>query len=399
MHPLACDLCIRKPNGRFWIAVKLFCGTGFLSEDGCQPRAFGRHRLQCSARFFRQASAHAGIEPGDCHVALISAGMAGEWIDRDSNQATFSPDLPEECFVRGPDSGEATFFHSYSLFRAWVAHHGNIDGGVGNGVCLNRRTVRIFFNERHTRAMPDGDGFLRMKERHSADPVTTAAVPPKSPGNFSELRMTAFFAEIGQTFLKGLCRSVSRITPHLAICILGLLVGRREESAVVLFRQGLPVEIPGSGLPRFAGAFPATVLVNDDPTQPLHSFRNPDGVLHREDEVAGFFGLVAYAVVRRFNFGRLVVGRVLGRCRGGYGKRKNQKMEMLHEWIWFLTYNVDICRLTDSSPFSLLARCENRREVPRRVASSFRGAGCLRWAVDSLRQGLSRDHKFRSLPA
>ena len=40
--------------------------------------------------------------------------------------------------------------------------------------------------------------------------------------------------------------AVPRIAPHLAIRTLRLLVGRSEQRAAVLLRQGLPVQVEGA---------------------------------------------------------------------------------------------------------------------------------------------------------
>ena len=53
--------------------------------------------------------------------------------------------------------------------------------------------------------------------------------------------MSALRAEIDQALLKGLVGTVSWIAPKLTLGILRLLVRRRQQSALMLRRQRLPM--------------------------------------------------------------------------------------------------------------------------------------------------------------
>ena len=165
-----------------------------------------------------------------------------------------------------------------------------------------------------------------MQNRHAARPVSAATVAPECPGDLGQFRMTGHVPEIEERLLERGARAVPGIAPHLAVCLLRLLVGRRHQRAVVLFRQCLPMQVPRTGKAGFAGTFPASVLVDDKAAQGFHSRRNPDGVFDGKNQLTGFVGrFVADAVVRRLRFGIHIVGRFLSKKRSR-GKEKTEKI-------------------------------------------------------------------------
>ena len=93
-------------------------------------------------------------------------------------------------------------------------------------------------------------------------------------------------AEVSQRFAEGAVGAVARITPHLAIGLLRLLIRRCQQRAPVLFCQRLPMQIEGTGLSGFARALAATVLMHHDPAQRLDSRRNPHRILNRKNQFA-----------------------------------------------------------------------------------------------------------------
>ena len=152
---------------------------------------------------------------------------------------------------------------------------------------LDGGSVRIGLEQGNAGTQPDRGDPIGMEEGHATSPVAATAVTPERPRHDGELGMSARRAEVGEGLLEGGVGAVARIAPHLAIRFFRLLVGGRQQSAIVLLREGLPVEIEGPGLPGLTRAFAASVLVDDDAPEALHVFGNPDGVLHGKDQFAG----------------------------------------------------------------------------------------------------------------
>ena len=125
-----------------------------------------------------------------------------------------------------------------------------------------------------------------MKHDHTSRPVTSPAVPPESPGNGSQFGMSRFFSQVEERFSKSRIGTISRITPHLAICLLRLFIGWCHQSTIVFASESLPMQIIGTGQPRLAGTFPATMLMNNDPPQFFDAWWNPYRVLHGKNQFA-----------------------------------------------------------------------------------------------------------------
>lgn len=168
-----------------------------------------------------------------------------------------------------------------------------------------------------------------MQHRHSTRPMPAAAVSPESPWNLRQFRMSRPPSKIRKCLLKRLARAVARITPHLAIRRLWLLVGRSKQSAVMLPRQRLPMQIKRPGLTRLARSFPATVLMHHNPTQSLHARRYPNRVLHRKDQFTRRGrSLIPHPMIRLLHRRRVVVGRRL--CTDGNRADKNRENGSSH---------------------------------------------------------------------
>ena len=112
---------------------------------------------------------------------------------------------------------------------------------------------------------------------------------------------------------KGGVGTIARITPHLAVGLLRLLIRRCKQGAIMLFGKRLPVQVKGACLAGFAGAFATAVLMHHYTTQRFHARGNPHGVLHSKDQFAGLGGgLIAHAVVWRLYRQRFIIRRLLG---------------------------------------------------------------------------------------
>src|SRR5205085_8620666 len=101
-----------------------------------------------------------------------------------------------------------------------------------------------------------------MQQHHAACPHAAAAVSPQGPGDFGQFGMSGLRGEIDEGALECRVGSVARIAPELAWLLFGLLVGRRQQSAVMSAGERLPMEIEGSRETGFARTLAATVLVH-----------------------------------------------------------------------------------------------------------------------------------------
>src|ERR1022692_4180533 len=116
--------------------------------------------------------------------------------------------------------------------------------------------------------------------------MTAAAMSPKSPRYLRQLRMPRLRAEIDEALLKRGTGAVTRIAPHLTISLVRLLVGRRQERAVMHPGERLPVQVVCARQSRLARSLAATVLMHDDAAQRLHALGDPDSVVDRIDKLA-----------------------------------------------------------------------------------------------------------------
>ena len=110
--------------------------------------------------------------------------------------------------------------------------------------------------------------------------------PHSAHGTFASSGWPGLRAEVGEALLERRVGAVARVAPHLAVGLLRLLVGRRQQGAVVLLRQRLPVQVVGAGQPRLARPLAAPVLVDDDAAERLHARGNPDRVVDRVGQFA-----------------------------------------------------------------------------------------------------------------
>ena len=77
--------------------------------------------------------------------------------------------------------------------------------------------------------------------------------------------------------------------------------------------QRLPVQVKGTGLTGPTRAFPATMLMYHHAPQGCYALGDPHGVLNREDQFTRLGGgLIAHAVVGRFDCRWFIIGRLLG---------------------------------------------------------------------------------------
>jgi hypothetical protein len=89
----------------------------------------------------------------------------------------------------------------------------------------------------------------------------------------------------------------------LTIRFSGLFIGWGEQGAVMLLGQGLPMKIPRTGQSGFARPFSTSVLMNHHAFQFFDPFWDPNGILYRKYEFAGFYrSFVSYPIVRWFRF-------------------------------------------------------------------------------------------------
>src|SRR5713226_3476021 len=142
--------------------------------------------------------------------------------------------------------------------------------------------------------------------------MTAAAVSPKSPRHLRQLGMSRLGAEINEALLKRGTGAVTRIAPHLTIGLVRLLISRRQERAVMLLGERLPVQIARPSQSRLARSLAATVLMHDDAAQRLHALGDPEGVVDGIDELALLSrSLVSHAVVRRVGRRKDIIRRPL----------------------------------------------------------------------------------------
>src|SRR5262245_33985030 len=164
-----------------------------------------------------------------------------------------------------------------------------------------------------------------MQQHHAACPVAATTVPPQGPRHLGQLGMPRLRPEVGEALLKRRVGAVARVAPHLAVVLLRLLVRRGQERAFVLPRQRLPVQVVRAGQPRLARALAATVLVDDDPAQGLHTLGNPDRVIDREDQFTRLRGsLIAHPVVGWFGRREDIIRRLLSVQVGRTGDEKEE---------------------------------------------------------------------------
>ena len=265
----------------------------------------------------RQSGGEAGVEPGDREIALISTLVAGERIDGHADEPAPGANFAEEGLVRGPDSGESVVLDRDAFLRAEVAHHRHLERRIGKGVRLDRGPIRVRLQLGHARAEPRRRDAFGVHHDHPPRPVTSAAVTPERPGDFGQLGMPRLRPQVDQGPQERRVRTVARVAPHLAVGLLGLLVGGSQQRTIMLLRQGLPVEVVRSREPRLARPLAAAVLVHDHPAQGLQVTRNPDGVVDAVDELAGLLrGFIPHAVVRGIGRREDVVRSLLGMERG-----------------------------------------------------------------------------------
>jgi hypothetical protein len=82
----------------------------------------------------------------------------------------------------------------------------------------------------------------------------------------------------------------------------------------MLFGEGLPVQIPRTGKSGLAGSFSTPVLMNHYAFQFFDPFGNPNGILYRKYEFAGFYrSFVSYPIVRGGRFWRNIIGWILSK--------------------------------------------------------------------------------------
>src|SRR5262245_55579615 len=137
--------------------------------------------------------------------------------------------------------------------------------------------------------------------------------------------MAALRPEIRETLLKRGSGTVTWIAPHLTSGFFGLLVRRRQQCTVMFFGQRLPVQIVRARQSRLARTLAATMLMHDDATQGLDILRNPDRVIHAEDQRARVRGgLVAHAIVGRIGRGKYVIRRLLSAKARQAGDKKQR---------------------------------------------------------------------------
>ena len=163
---------------------------------------------------------------------------------------------------------------------------GTFSAASGSVCALIPLATGFAFQERHARAQPGRGDAVRVQHHHAAGPVPAAAVAPQRPRHLRQLRVARLRAEIGEALLERRVGAVSRVAPHLAVGLLRLLVGGREQGAVVLLRQRLPVQVVSAREARLARPLAAPVLVDDDAAQRLHAWRNPDRVVDRVGQFA-----------------------------------------------------------------------------------------------------------------
>ena len=86
-----------------------------------------------------------------------------------------------------------------------------------------------------------------MQHEHTTGPMSASAVSPKSPWDFGEFGMAGLLPEIDEGLSKSGTGTVAWIAPKLTVSVLGLLVGRSHEGAVVFPGKSLPMQVIGSG--------------------------------------------------------------------------------------------------------------------------------------------------------
>src|SRR6516162_10008916 len=111
-------------------------------------------------------------------------------------------------------------------------------------------------------------------------------MPPEGPRDRPQLGMARCGAEIDEALLKGCGGTVTRIAPQLTVGLVRLLVGGRQERAVMLPCKCLPVQVVRARQSRLARALATTVLMHDDAAQRLHTLGDPDRVIDRIDKLA-----------------------------------------------------------------------------------------------------------------
>lgn len=98
--------------------------------------------------------------------------------------------------------------------------------------------------------------------------------------------MPALQGEVREGAEEGRFRAVTRVAPEAAVRGLGLMDHGAEQRAVPLARQRLPVEVVGRRDRALVRTFTATVLMDDDATDGLDAFGNPEVVGRGKDEPA-----------------------------------------------------------------------------------------------------------------
>ena len=83
-----------------------------------------------------------------------------------------------------------------AFLRAEIAHHGNLDYGIGQRMGLDRGSHRIGFQQRHAGSQPGGGDPLRMQHHHASCPMTAAAMSPQRPRDVGQLGMPGLRAKI-----------------------------------------------------------------------------------------------------------------------------------------------------------------------------------------------------------
>src|SRR5262249_54016684 len=131
--------------------------------------------------------------------------------------------------------------------------------------------LRVGPEHGHAGTQPGGGDTFRLEQRHAARPLTAPAMSPEGPRDFRQLGMTRFGAEIDKALLKRCGGTVPRIAPHLTVGLVRLLVGRRQERAVMLACECLPVQVVRARQSRLARALATAVLMHDDAPQRLRA--------------------------------------------------------------------------------------------------------------------------------